>query len=157
MSNFKQKYNTINAVHKVLAHSYSFYFLLLLLGVFLDVVFSLKIFSNPIAMPVGFIFLILATIMILWAQKTGRDFRKIAEVKAEHFCRGPYCYTRNPTHWGLLFMMLGFGIIANAVFVVLFTLIYFFVAKFIFLSKEEKILAEKYGSPYLEYKKLVRF
>ena len=82
MSNFKQKYNTINAVHKVLAHSYSFYFLLLLLGVFLDVVFSLKIFSNPIAMPVGFIFLILATIMILCAQKTGRDFRKIAEVKA---------------------------------------------------------------------------
>src|SRR3989344_7730960 len=109
----KAKHN----VHKVLAHSYSVYFILLLIGVCLDLIFDYEVFKDSIMIPVGFLFLVLATIIILWAQKTGRDLRKVEEVKTEHFCRGPYCYTRTPTHWGLFFLVLGFGIIANALFV----------------------------------------
>ncbi|TSC77962.1 MAG: Uncharacterized protein G01um101424_96 [Parcubacteria group bacterium Gr01-1014_24] len=146
-----------HSVHKVLAHSYSTYFVLFLIGVFLDMLFQFKIFTDSIMMPVGFFFVVLASIIILWAQKTGHDFRKIKEKKIEHFYRGPYCYTRSPTHWGLFFLMLGFGIIANAFFVVLFTLISFIITKFVFLNKQERILAEKYGTAYIEYKKSVKF
>jgi hypothetical protein len=39
--------------------------------------------------------------------------------------------------------MLGFGIMANAFFIVLFTIVYAFVAKFIFLKKEELLLVNK--------------
>ena len=145
------------SVHRVLAHSYTMYFVLFLIGVTLDLIFRLKIFRTSIMVPTGFFFLVLATVIILWAQKTGRDLRKVKEVKTEHFCRGPYCYTRSPTHWGLFFMMLGFGIMANAVFVILFTLISFIIAKLVFLDKEETILEEKYGAPYQEYKKLVKY
>ena len=152
-------------IHGVLAHSYSIYFILFLIGICLDLIFSArsgsafcgKIFTDSIMVPLGLLFLVLATIIILWAQKTGRDFRKVAEVKTEHFCRGPYCYTRIPTQWGLFFLMLGFGIITNSFFIVLLTTIAFFISKFIFISKHDKILIEKYGAAYMEYKKLVKF
>src|ERR1035437_6593070 len=53
---------------------------------------------------------------------------------------------------GAIILLLGFGIIVNAPFVILSAIISFIVTKFVFLSKEEKILADKYGTPYLEYK-----
>ena len=159
-------------VHKVLAHSYTVYFILFLTGVYLDLVFSTrggflsdlwrgsiagKIFTNPIMVSVGVALIIFASILIFWAQKTGRELRKVKEVKTEHFCRGPYCYSRIPTQWGLFFLILGFGIIANAFFVVLFTVISFFIFKFVFLGKHDRILIEKYGTAYLDYKKSVKF
>ncbi|OGI66157.1 hypothetical protein A3A95_00370 [Candidatus Nomurabacteria bacterium RIFCSPLOWO2_01_FULL_39_18] len=144
-------------IHKVLAHSYTAYFILLLIGVYLDFVFQFKIFQDPVMIPVGFLFLVFATVVIIWAQKTGRDLRKVEEVKTEHFCRGPYCYTRTPTHWGLFFLVLGFGIIANALFVILSTIVSFIISKFIFIKKHDEILVEKYGDAYSEYKKLVKF
>jgi|SRR3989338_7537730 len=146
-----------NSVHKVLAHSYSVYFILLLIGVYLDLVFDVEIFTDSVMIPVGFFFLVLASIIILWAQKTGRDLRKVSEVKAEHFHRGPYRYTRIPTQWGLFFLLLSFGIITNSIFIVIFTIIAFFISKFVFMSKHERILAEKYGTAYIEYMKLVKF
>ncbi len=144
-----------NKVHKILVHSYLVYFSLFLLGVALDIVFKLKIFESSVMLPAGFSILILATILIFWAQKTSRSLDK-ENITKETFCKGPYCYTRNPTHWGLFFLMLGFGVIANAFFVILFTLLSFVVTRYVFLRKEERILAEKYGAPYLEYKESVK-
>ena len=152
-------------VHGVLAHSYAVYFLLFLTGLFFDFVFSAwggsafggDFFNNSLAQFIGIILLVLATILILWAQKTGHEFRKIKEKKTENFCLGPYCYTRIPTQWGLFSLMLGFGIVTNAFFVVIFSLVAFLIAKFVFIEKEERLLAQKYGGAFLEYKKLVRF
>lgn len=146
-----------NKVHHVLVHSYSVYFVLFLVGVFLDLIFDYEIFGDSITVPIGFFFLILATIIILWAQKTGRDLKKVKEIKTEHFCRGPYCYTRIPTQWGLFFLMFGFGVITNSFFVIISTIISFLISKFVFMSKHDRILVEKYGATYLEYKKLVKF
>ena len=144
-------------VHRVLAHSYITYFVLLLIGIYLDMIYKIKIFSNPTIKPMGIIFLILATFIIIWAQKTGHEFRKVSEKRAEHFHQGPYRYSRIPTHWGLFLLIFGFGIISNSFFVVLSTIISFFISKFIFINKHDKILEIKYGVHYLEYKKLVKF
>ena len=147
-----------HTVHHTLAHSYSVYFVLFLVGVVLDIIFDFKIFHDVVMVPVGFFFLILATILIIWAQKTGRDFRQICqELTAEHFCRGPYCYTRIPTQWGLFILLLGFGIITNSFFVIIFTILAFFISKFVFMGKHERILAEKYGQAYIEYMRKVKF
>ena len=153
----ENKYSHKHNVHKVLAYSYSVYFILFLIGVSLDLIFKFKIFTNSIMVPAGFFSLVVASILIIWAQKTGRDLRKVEEVKTEHFCRGPYCYTRIPTQWGLFFLMLGFGIITNSFFIILSTIISFFIFKFIFIGKHDRILIEKYGTTYMEYKKLVKF
>jgi len=145
----------IYRVHRILAHSYSVYFLFFLAGVFLDMIFPLKIFSSDILLPSGAALLVFATLLIFWAQHTSRNL-KIKDLTKETFCRGPYCYTRSPTHWGLFLLLLGFGIITNAVFVVLFTILAFIITRFTFLKKEEEALAEKYGSPYTEYRKSVK-
>ena len=52
--------------------------------------------------------------------------------------------------------MLGFGVITNSFFIVVFSIVSFVVTKLTFIRKEEKILAEKYSTPYLEYKKSVK-
>jgi protein-S-isoprenylcysteine O-methyltransferase Ste14 len=144
------------SVHQVLAHSYFVYFVLFLVGVYLDFLFQLKIFDSSVVAPAGLIILVLATGLIFWAQNTSRSLPK-ENITKENFCRGPYCYTRTPTHWGLFLLILGFGLIANAAFIVLSTIISFIIAKISFIGEEERILAERYGAPYLEYKKLVRF
>ena len=145
-----------NNVHKVLVHSYSAYFLFFLAGVFLDLIFNIKVFTNLIVVPIGFMLLILGTLLVFWAQKSSRNL-KIENITKETFQGGPYRFTRTPTNLGLFLLMLGFGMTANALFVILFSFVSFVVAKFIFLEKEEKILASKYGAPYLEYKSAVKF
>ena len=143
-------------VHHILAYSYFSFFLLFLFGVFLDLFFPIKIFQGSNIRLLGVVFLFLASILVLWAQMTSRNLNK-ENLTKDTFCRGPYCLTRSPTHWGLFLLTLGFSLVANAGFVVLCTVISFFITKFTFLKREEDILAKKYGVPYLEYKKQVRF
>jgi protein-S-isoprenylcysteine O-methyltransferase Ste14 len=156
MENDNQKGVQIHGVHQILAHSYMTHLLLFLAGVVLDLIFNFKFFSSSFWAPFGVYFLILGTVLIIWAQKTSRGLNR-CNVSKETFSQGPYRYTRVPTNFGLFFLVLGFGLITNAFFVVLSSFISFLVSKFVFLDKQEKILALKYGAPYLEYKKSVKF
>lgn len=144
------------SVHLILAYSYLFYFTTLLVGVLFDFLYPHRFFQTSVMAPVGFVLLFLSTLLILWAQRTSRSYKKETVCK-EIFCNGPYSFTRIPTHLGLFLMVLGFGMIINATFVILFSIVSFFATKFFFLRKEELILADKYSDSYLEYKKLVRF
>ena len=152
MENHIQK----GSIHKVLAYSYFIYFTLFLVGIFLDLIFNFRVSDSPLMIPVGFSFLVFGSLLIFWAQRTSRTLSKESLTK-ENFYRGPYKYTRGPTHWGLFFLMLGFGMIINTFFVVLFSFVAFVFAKYTFLSKQEKLLEAKYGVPYREYKKIVKF
>jgi protein-S-isoprenylcysteine O-methyltransferase Ste14 len=143
------------SVHKILAHSYATYFLFVLVGVSLDLIFNLKFFGTPTIVSLGILFLMAGTFLIAWAQKTSRSLKKEI-ISKETFVHGPYRYTRSPTHWGLFLLIFGFGMVSNAFFVVLSSIVAFIVTKLVFLNKEEKILSDKYGEPYLDYKKSVR-
>lgn len=147
-------------VHRILAHSYFSYLTLFLTGVILDVVLPIKLFQDIHAEYLGIFFLFLGTILILWAQYSSHkhsEHRKDPTSLPEGvFHKGPYKYTRMPTHWGLFTVMFGFGFVINATFIIITTLISFLLTKFIFLHKEEKILAERYGQKYHEYKKDVK-
>jgi len=144
-----------NKVHKYLVHSYSWYFLFFLVGISLDVSFPLKIFDSSYLVPIGFILTLFATILIFWAQKSSRKLN-IENLSKETFSKGPYKYMRNPTHLGLLLLLFGFGIMANALFLVIFTFIYAVIDRLIFLKKQDAILELKYGEPFVEYKKSVK-
>jgi len=145
-----------HGIHQVLAHSYAVHLFLFLVGVALDLVFNFKFFYGPWVAPLGTFFLIFGTLLILWAQKTSRHLNK-SNISLETFRQGPYRYTRVPTNFGLFFLVLGFGLVINAFFVILSAFISFLLSKFTFLAKQEKILAMKYGVPYLEYQKRVKF
>jgi protein-S-isoprenylcysteine O-methyltransferase Ste14 len=145
------------SVHRILARSYSFYFIGFLLGITLDFIFPLHLMSISWGSYLGLLFMIIGSIFIFWAQRANRDYIKDPKLTGRTFCHGPYCYTRSPTHVGIAILLIGFGILANAFFVVIFTLIAFLITKYTFLTREEAVLEKKYGGPYLEYKKLVKF
>ncbi len=145
-------------VHHTLAHSYYSYFILFLIGLSFDLFFPIKISIHPaITLGIGMIIIILSTFLIFWAQRTSHRLDIKKEITVETFCKGPYCYTRTPTNFGLFFLVLGFALVINAFFLVIATIISFVFAKLIFLKQQEAILVEKYGTPYIEYKKKVKF
>jgi len=145
-----------NKVHQILARSYTTYFVFFLMGVYLDIMLRFKVFISSVVVPIGFLFLVLGTILAVWAQKTSRNL-DTKNLTKEVFCNGPYRFTSTPTNFGLFFLMLGFGMVANSLFIMVCSCIAFVIARFFFLEQEEKVLAEKYGTPYLEYKKQVKF
>jgi len=144
-----------HSVHQTLAHSYFLHFFALILGVILDLIFHVKLFHNSIMMPIGFFLLLLATFIIIWAQMTTKDLGE-KEVTKEHFSKGPYCYTRTPTHYGLFILILGFGFIMNAFFIIILSIFSMVLGKSVLLKKYEDNMLHKFGSAYEEYKKKVK-
>lgn len=144
------------SLHLIIVYSYLSYFTALLLGILFDFLFPHKFFEESIMTPVGFVLLISASFLIFWAQKSSRNFNDDDTTK-ESFCNGPYYFLRMPTYLGLFLLVLGFGMIVNATFVILFSIFSFLFSKLLFVRKEETLLENKYGNQYLEYKKSVRF
>ena len=144
-----------NGVHVILAHSYVVYFSMFLVGTLLDLIFKIKILNYSFMIPVGVVLFLFSSFLIFWAQKTSRNFKK-ENLTKESFTKGPYSITRCPTHWGLFLLILGFGFMTNAIFIVISSVISFIITKFIYLNHEEEVLEKKYGEPYREYKKSVR-
>jgi protein-S-isoprenylcysteine O-methyltransferase Ste14 len=161
MENIEEKGNIFEAdqykdkVHLVLARSYAVYLILFIAGALLQLIFNLKAFSFSLMVPIGVVLILLATSLIFWAQRTSRNLKKDTLTK-ETFMKGPYRFTRSPTHWGLFFLTLGFGLLCGTIFIIITTFVSLFLTKFIYLKKEEDILLRKYGVPYEEYKQAVK-
>lgn len=145
-------------VHIILSHSYTVFLMAVVFGLVLDVFIPIYIFNAHIYQYIGIIFIVLGSLLIYWAQST-TSFTKKEEVQNSNaprdFARGPYKYSRNPTHIGLSIMTLGLGLLLNSVFSVVLTVIASLITKFIFVKKEETILQERYGQSYSDYKKKV--
>ncbi len=143
-------------VHHHLAHSYLVYFVLFLAGVALDLYFQLDILADEVGTPLGLALMVFGSALVFWAQKTSRHLTK-SNLTRESFAKGPYRFSRRPTHFGLFLVVFGFAIVGNTFFVALCAVISFILTRFTFIKKEEDELAKKYGEPYLEYKKMVKF
>ncbi len=156
----KNKMNTKNkkTVHYVLLYSYMMFLFAVILGVILDTFLKEKMFSNDIYSKIGFLMLMIGPIVIFWAQKTSSNYKEKAKKKeAENpFGLGPYRYSRNPTHFGLFLMTLGFGLIINSLFSVMLTFIAHIITKLFFVKEGEILLEKKYGKVYTDYKKKVK-
>jgi protein-S-isoprenylcysteine O-methyltransferase Ste14 len=147
-------------VHTVLGHSYLVYFATLLIGLLIDTKWAYH-FNAPFLIPVGFVLLFLGPLLILWAQQTSHALavKQLTENPQTHthdFFRGPYTFTRSPTHLGLFLMIIGLGFLLNSISIVATTLLAYIVTRVFFLAKEEALLEEKYGHAYKEYKEQVK-
>ncbi len=148
-------------VHEFLAHSYFIYLAGVVVGFGADLIWPVT-FSFPLLEPLGFLCIIIGTLLAVWAQTSSEKSGHIRNAAADnlahdHFRYGPYKYTRTPTQYGLFLMTLGLALLFGAFFMVCTTIIAFIMGKFFYIKKEERHLAKKYGEPYLEYKKKVRF
>ncbi|MFA6251278.1 MAG: methyltransferase [Candidatus Paceibacterota bacterium] len=145
-------------VHFILLHSYLIFLFAVILGVIFDTYLNRKIFSNDVYQVIGFLMLIISSIIIYWAQSSSANYKKKVHKKEgrSHFEFGPYRYLRSPTHFGLFILTIGFALIINSLFSIIFTIIAYIITKLFFLKKEEKMLEEKYGQVYRDYKKKVK-
>jgi protein-S-isoprenylcysteine O-methyltransferase Ste14 len=143
-------------VHLILSHSYTVFLMAVVLGLILDVFIPFNIFNNYIYQYGGIILIILGSFLIYWAQSSSNHTKEDEKAgKPRNFEAGPYKYSRNPTHIGLSIMTIGLAFLLNSVFSIILTVIASLVTKNIFLKKEEAVLEQKYGQPYLDYKKKV--
>lgn len=144
-------------VHNVLAHSYLMYFFAVVAGLLLDLTLPIKIIPEHIATAVGMVFLFVAPALIVWAQMTSHRFSREKDRSDKlNFFKGPYVFTRSPTHLGLDMLVIGFGLLLNSLFLIIFSVVSFFLTRFIFVRKEERLLGQKYGDEYHKYRKSVR-
>lgn len=146
-------------VHFILSHSYSIFLFAVILGAIFHMIFFVNFFSAPIYPYIGLIMIITGSALIYWAQSTSSCTRKEVDKgqkTVRDFERGPYRYSRSPTHIGLTVMTLGLSLILNSFFTFIFIVIASVISKLIFLKEEEVILEERYGQVYCDYKKKVR-
>ena len=144
-------------VHFILSHSYIIFMFAIIFGAFFHTFFSIKLFSTAVSGSIGFVMLLVGPALIYWAQHTSSCSSHDAkhDLTERDFERGPYKYSRNPTHIGLTIMTLGLGFVLNSFFTVIFIIIASVITKLVFLKKEEAILEKKYGQVYCEYKRKV--
>lgn len=144
-------------VHHVLAYSYFVYFLLFSVGVFIGSMHPTKLTENTGFIYLGYTLLFFATLLIHWAQSSSLKLRKDEDYTLQSFYRGPYKFSRSPTHWGLFLLMIALGFVLNEVALLLAGVLALMITRYYFLPKEEAMLVEKYNTAYLEYKKKVKF
>jgi len=145
-------------VHFLLSHSYLVFLISVILGVVFDIFLPFNLFLNTSFQSIGVGFIILGSIVVYWAQSISGNYDENSpkDKNKSFFYRGPYKYTRNPTHFGLFIMTLGLALLINSLFSIIFTIIAHILTKFFFVKKQEKVLENKYGELYLEYKKKVK-
>ena len=147
-------------VHFVLLNSYLVFLFAVVLGVFLDSFIKNKLYFNNTYQSIGFLMLIIGSVIIYWAQKTSSNSKKrINENSSKpylYFEFGPYRYLRSPTYFGLFIMTLGFSLIINSLFGVVLNIVAYIIIRLFFLKEEERLLEIKYGQAYSDYRKRVK-
>lgn len=66
---------------------------------------------------------------------------------------GPFKYTRNPMYLGLTTMLIGIATLLGTFSPVLIIPIFFILVQTQFVLREEKLMEQWFGQPYLDYKK----
>ncbi|KKP99282.1 MAG: Protein-S-isoprenylcysteineO-methyltransferase [Candidatus Nomurabacteria bacterium GW2011_GWF2_36_19] len=154
----RERAKTVGVIHILLFHTYIIFLGAVILGVIFDQIFHFDLFKSLTFQYLGIVMILWGSILVYWAQSTTSQPK--SEVGKERdtnfFYRGPYKYTRNPTNLGLTMMSLGLGFLLNSLFSIIFIVITYLISRFIFIKKQDKILVERYGDVFTEYKKRVK-
>lgn len=143
-----------DTIHAKLAKSYLSYFIFSIIGLFIDtfIGFNIEIENATIISILSFF---VGTGLMFWAQFTSRHYEKeLATMSPAYFCRGPYRYMRNPTHLGIVFLVMGYTIVSGSLVFFGVTVIGYLISN-VFFQKYESILDRTYGEEYQKYKTTV--
>jgi len=145
-------------VHVVIAQGYLVFLIFVIFGLIVNLFFDIKLFENHVYQNIGALGIILGTILIYWAQSSSSRAGKIKEEDSSvgGFKYGPYKYSHHPSYLGLFIMTLGLSLILNSLPSLVLVIIAYLIIKFVFTKKEEKLLEEKYGEIFIDYKKKIK-
>lgn len=135
------------SIHTTLAHSYLTYFVCSMVGLFGDTLlgFDIAVVHAPTIAITCFVF---GAVLIGWAQYTSRHTS--TDQTKPYFLRGPYRYMRNPTHLGMVILVLGYTVVSGSVIFCAVTLIGYLISN-IFFKKYEKLVVASYDGTYADY------
>ncbi len=148
----------VKTPHAVLTESYMSYLVLLVPAIIISSYYPIST-KLLIFLPLGVFLLMAAPLLIMWAQNSSENFNKIKEkgsLTVADFMHGPYRYLRFPTHMGLFLLIIGLATVMGSWVILIAGLLSQVISHTLFLTKEDKLMVEKYGQPYLDYKKIVR-
>lgn len=129
----------------------------LIIGVFLEFVFPTKFFPPHTSQIIGAVIVVIASLLILWSQKTSKKFRDTEKRGGvRNFQKGPYRYSDNPTSFSLSLLIIGFGFLANSLGIVILSAIGYWISFAVYEQKKQKIMADKYKEEYVDYKKKIK-
>ena len=154
----KEKEYKFGFLNVILSYSYIVFLSAVILGVIFDIFIPHDLFSSSRFEYIGLLFIFLGSLIAYWAQYTSKRKKNyvLREIIVSDFERGPYKYLRHPTHFGVFVMIIGFSLIINSLFSIIFSVIAYTIVRVSFQKKEEKYLENKYGQVYLDYKKEVK-
>jgi protein-S-isoprenylcysteine O-methyltransferase Ste14 len=97
--------------------------------------------------------LTLSTNSALLKQRTSIKPNEVPDV---FITNGPFKISRNPIYLGMTIILSGVEILLGSLSPMIFPVVFVIIINRFFISVEEKILENKFGENYLEYKKRVR-
>lgn len=68
---------------------------------------------------------------------------------------GPFGYVRNPLYISNILLYTGFAVMANLLWLIVATALWFFIQYTLIVSREEEFLEKEFGAEYDEYRKNV--
>jgi len=148
------------SVHEVLARSYFVFLLFIVLGILVSFFWDQKLFSVT-QNNLGFLLLAAGTILVFWSQQSSRKtkVKRIhldKEIAKEGFLKGPYQFYRSPTHLGVFLLFAGVAFLDNSFVLSVASVVALVFTRLVFIKREERMLEEKYGQIYKEYKNKVK-
>ena len=159
MEQQKPKFN-IGTITHLTCYSTLITFGSLVVGEIIDLtIISLSVFPSQIAMILGGLLIILGTLLTVWTHSHGKDYskgRKEHKLYVDDLSHGPYKFSRNPHHLGLGILVIGIAIFINSLALIATTVVSALIVHFFFIEKEEKILHERHGHSFDEYKSKTR-
>lgn len=147
--------------HSLLAQyiSYStFIFLIgLLIGIVLDIFIPWAFTTHTLrAIVFGWGLLIIAPAILFWGDQSRATCYH--HDQSGHTCKelgvGPYAFTRHPKYVAFILLVIGLGLILNAIPMLIIAFILFILFTFVIIPQEEEVLREKLSN-YEEYRKTV--
>jgi len=135
------------SVHTTLAHSYLVHFIASIVGLFADTLVGFEVVL-PHSPVLAITYFVLGAGLIFWAQRTSRH--SVRDTTKPYFLRGPYRYMRNPTHLGLVVLVVGYTVVSGSIIFCTITLVGYLVSN-IFFRKYESLLRQTYDGAYEDY------
>lgn len=128
------------------------------LGLIIHLIIPIQLGNSEVLSFFGTLLLMASPLLVMWSQKKRREVYgpKAPELTLDDLSRGPYAYSRHPSHLGLFLLVVGFGLVLNSFFIIVSILLTFCVFHCFIIPKEESLLESHIGEPYRIYKKRVR-
>ena len=154
----KPRYAPPEKIPKIFLQPPLIFGIFLVLTMLINQFFPLKLEINFSSL-LGVIMGIFGIFINMWSMNKFRKYKTSSHVKHQAFRlidEGPYRYSRNPLYLGTAFMIFGFGLAFDLVWVLIGNSFAIVIIHYFVVLPEENYLIEIFGDKYITYAKKVR-